>query len=318
MKILDQTPLVDEKGELGFSQRLQGILQFGLNWPVELKAQQVIINYLDRNFEKGYTLIRNQALGQSGIIIPIILIGTAGIFAINITHLRGRYEAAGDQWNVESKNEYKPAHPNLIQETATMARALTVFIERQGYKLPTPVEPTLIAAEPGLYIQSSQPAIKVLMSDGIRTFVTGLKSSAPVLRADIVLDLADRIVNPRQARAQSAAKAMAPTLPPAASFQQIDRNVEPQAQAVSRARAIFAAADDVKPFDASNFEFALEEDEAAAQAAADRIDGISPSESTRKPRRIFNLTLVQIVALVALALIFCCVLATFGYVFYMR
>ncbi|GJQ52415.1 MAG: hypothetical protein HKUEN02_12620 [Anaerolineaceae bacterium] len=116
MKILDQTPLVDEKGELGFSQRLQGILQFGLNWPVELKAQQVIINYLDRNFEKGYTLIRNQALGQSGIVIPIILIGTAGIFAINITHLRGRYEAAGDQWNVESKNEYKPAHPNLIQE----------------------------------------------------------------------------------------------------------------------------------------------------------------------------------------------------------
>ncbi|HRQ32344.1 MAG TPA: hypothetical protein PLM89_04490, partial [Anaerolineales bacterium] len=68
------------------------------------------------------------------------------------------------------------------------------------------------------------------MSDGIRTFVTSLKSSAPVLRADIVLDLADRIVNPRQARAQSAANAMTPTLPPAASFQPIAKHTEPQAQ----------------------------------------------------------------------------------------
>ena len=45
MKIINQTPFVDEKGELGFSQRLQGMLQFGLNWPTELKAQQTIANY---------------------------------------------------------------------------------------------------------------------------------------------------------------------------------------------------------------------------------------------------------------------------------
>jgi hypothetical protein len=73
MKIIEKTPFLNEKGELGFSQRIQGMMQYGFNWPNELRAQQAIITYFDRQLEKGYTLIRNYTLGQSRIMIPIIL-----------------------------------------------------------------------------------------------------------------------------------------------------------------------------------------------------------------------------------------------------
>src|ERR671926_127344 len=99
MKIIDKTPLLNEKGELGMVQRIQGMAKYGFNWSTELEAQKAIITYFDRQLEKGYTLIRNIPLGASGIVVPIILLGPAGIFVIHVTYLRGRYEARGNSWN---------------------------------------------------------------------------------------------------------------------------------------------------------------------------------------------------------------------------
>src|SRR5512133_3380455 len=120
MKIIDKTPLLAEKGQLGILQRLQGMLKFGFSWPEEMLAQQAIITYFDRQLEKGYTLIRNYTLGQSGIMVPIILLGPTGVYVIHITYLHGRYEARGNSWNEASGNGYKPASVNLIQRTVRM------------------------------------------------------------------------------------------------------------------------------------------------------------------------------------------------------
>jgi hypothetical protein len=48
MKIIDKTPLLNEKGELGIVQRIQGILKYGFNWPSELEAQKAIVTFFDR------------------------------------------------------------------------------------------------------------------------------------------------------------------------------------------------------------------------------------------------------------------------------
>jgi hypothetical protein len=186
MKIIDKTPLVDEKGSLGITQRIQGMLQFGFNWPRELEIQKAIVSYFDRQLEKGYTLIRNMPLGASGIVIPMIVVGPTGIFVIQVTYLKGRYEAKGDSWNMESGNQYKPAPVNLIKATMLMARALQAFIERQGVKVPTSIDAVLIAGEPGLHIDSVRPAIKVMI-DGIKSFVSGLATGRPVISAEAVL-----------------------------------------------------------------------------------------------------------------------------------
>src|SRR5512138_822759 len=210
MKIIDKTPLVNEKGELEPLQRIQGMLKYGFGWPNELEAQKAIMTFFERQLEKGYTLIRNVPLGASGIVVPMILLGPTGIYVIHVTYLRGRYEARGSAWNQESGDGYKPAPVNLIQNTARMARAVKVFIERQGVKVPVDVEPVLIAGNPGLHIESVRPAIRVMMIDGIKSFVSGLANANPVLRTEAVHEFTERIVNPRSPKKET-------TAPPPAS-----------------------------------------------------------------------------------------------------
>jgi hypothetical protein len=305
MKIIDKTPLLDEKGELGFKQRLQGIFQFGFNWPNELQAQKAIINFFDRQLERGYTLIRNMTLGQSGITIPMILLGPAGIFAINVTHLKGRYEAKGGAWNVQSGDGYKPADVNLIQVTTRMARALQAFIERQGVNLPLDVEPVLIAAEPGLHIESVGSAVRVMMIDGIKSFVSGLSGGSPLLSPEAVYEYTERIVNPRSPKKEGVT---AQALQPRAGLEQD----EPAQQTVSRARAIFDASENLKPFDPADFEFAMADEESSTEGVSSNLQASGSIQRT-KGRRILGMTPPQLAVIAALALALVCILAAFAY-----
>ena len=132
MKLIDQTPLQNENGEIGILQRVQGTLKYGLSWYPELEAQKFALGLLERGLGKGYTIIRNTALGASGIVIPLAIVGPAGIFAVYVTHLRGQYQAKGDSWGTLSGQSFKPASVNLLTRTERMSRALQAFIERQG------------------------------------------------------------------------------------------------------------------------------------------------------------------------------------------
>ena len=308
MKIIDKTPLLDEKGELGVRQRLQGMLQFGFSWPNELQAQKAIINFFDRQLERGYTLIRNMTLGQSGITIPMILLGPAGIFVINVTHLRGRYEAKGASWNVQAGEGYKPASINLIQVTSRMARGLQAFIERQGVNLPVNIEPVLIAADPGLHIDSLGSAVRVMMIDGIKSFVSGLSAGPPVLSAEAVHEFTERILNPRlrkKERITSPAPRSRPTWQPD----------EPAQEEVSRARAIFSASENLKPFDPADFDFAMTDDETSAEEIAAALQGsgsAAPGQQAKRQRAL-GMTPLQLAVIAALGLALLCILGSFAY-----
>ncbi|NWG08188.1 MAG: NERD domain-containing protein [Chloroflexi bacterium] len=317
MKIIDKTPLLDEKGNLGVVQRIQGMFQFGFNWPRELEVQKAIIAFFDRQLEKGYTLIRNMPLGASGIVIPMILLGPAGIFVISVSYLKGRYEAKGEAWNVDSGRGYKPAPENLIQTTRRMARALTVFIERQGVKVPTEIEPVLIAGDPGLHIESNRPAIRVMMIDGIKSFVTGLATARPVLSAESVFEMTERILNPRPPKKETP-ESSAPTVPPAA--RPAPGESQPK-QEVSRARAIFNASEQARPFSPEDFDFAMTDDasflpELPGSAPISPAGAAKPAGSAKpKARRILGMTMLQIAVIMALAL---CLIAivTGGVIYY--
>ncbi|HUE99804.1 MAG TPA: nuclease-related domain-containing protein [Anaerolineales bacterium] len=310
MKIIDKTPLLNEKGELGVLQRVQGMLKFGFNWPTELEAQKAIVTFFDRQLEKGYTLIRNMTLGASGIVVPIILLGPTGIHVIHVTYLRGRYEARGNTWNEESGSGYKPAPINLIERTSRMAAAVKAFIERQGVQVPVRIEPVLIAANPGLHIESVRPAIKVMMIDGIKSFVSGLSTGRPVLSAEAVHEFTERIINPRPPKKDSAVSAALPR----AAWE--EEETQPPQQA-SRARAIFNASEEVKPFNPADFDFAMVDEEAALEALTPSVEESSPAVPLARPasqrKRALGMTPRQLMVVAALGLAFLCLLAIFAY-----
>ena len=311
MKIIDKTPLVNENCELSVPQRVQGMLKFGFNWPTELQAQKAIVTFFDRQLEKGYTLIRNMTLGASGITVPMILLGPAGIYVIHVTYLRGRYEARGNAWNEESGNSFPPASTNLIQQTARMAAAVKAFIERQGVKLPVPIEPVLIAANPGLHVESVKPAVRVLMIDGIKSFVTGLSTAGRVLSAEAVHEFTERIINPRPVKKGTAPASIA------RSAWEEDKTQPPPGQQASRARAIFDASEEAKPFNPADFDFAMAEEDVEGDpldlSPADTNTAESLPSPARGRKRILGMTPGQLGIVAILGIIFLVTVAVFAY-----
>lgn len=205
MKLIDQTPLQDENGQISIVQRVQGTLKYGFEWYSELEAQKLVLAHLSRVLGKGFTVIRNQTLGASGITISLVLVGPSGIYAAHVTHLRGTYQARGEGWGQLFGTNYKPARVNLITRMQLSARALQAFIERQGIKLPKPVEPVILAADPTFNVEAMQPAVRIILVDALERWAASLEKAAPVFTLETAYELADRIVNPRSPKREEPA-----------------------------------------------------------------------------------------------------------------
>ncbi len=315
MKIIDKTPFQNEQGQIELMGRVQGTLKYGGNWYPELEAQKTVIEQLGLVLEKGFVLLRNFNLPGSEIIVPILLIGVNGLTVIYVTHLKGRYEAKGDEWNRLDQGRSLPDRANLVNRVVRLARATQVYLERQGITVPGSVTPVLMAAYPGLQIETMRPVARVVMSDAIKQFAGSLLQGRPALRPEQVYDLADRITNPIDLRGVEPVPAAAPTPTPAPA---------PTANqpAGSRARAIFDAAQSAPAFDPSDLSFALEDENAGP--AGDLRSGLmetSPSQPLRAPaaargRRVLGMKPFQLGCLGLMALVECLVLAGAGIYFF--
>ncbi|MFZ5820933.1 MAG: hypothetical protein ACOYYJ_13620 [Chloroflexota bacterium] len=300
MKLIDQTPLQNYKGEIKLLDRLKGALKYGPSWYPELQAQKTVVQLLDRILVKGFILIRNCTLPGSQIIIPLILVGPPGVIVAYVTHLRGTYMAKGDSWRIMRGNNFQPAAVNLLTRVEGYARALKVFIERQGAKQAITVDSVLLAANPGMYIDTQRPTVRIVMSDAIERWATGLLQSPPLLSPDHAEQLADRIVNPRPPKRQTAAQ------PETASSPGPD-GPEPE---LSRAQAIFRASENAEAFDPADLGFAF--DEGGGLEIPRQMVETSPAVplpaggSARK--RYFGMTGRQLALLGGMALVEICVL----------
>jgi len=307
MKIIDQTSLLNENGEIGFMQRVQGSLKYGFDWYSEMEAQETVLAHLSRALGKGYTAIRNQTLGASGITIPIALVGPAGVYAAHVTHVGGTYQARGDSWGQVFGTNFKPASVNIMARTQLLARALQAFIERQGVRLPQPVEPVILATNPGLHIESLQPITRIVLIDALERWAASFNSAAPVYTVETAHELADRIINPR---------------PPKKEQQHIPEEQTPvqteDKSELSRAGAIFASAEEDEEFDPNELGFAFEDDkglevppELVESSPAVRL----PAESDAK-KRILGMTMPQLALLGGIFLVEICVLIGFGWLIF--
>ena len=298
MKLIDQTPLQDEEGKIGILQRVQGTLKYGFNWYPELEAQKAVLPLLSKGLGKGYTVIRNRTLGGSGITIPLTLVGPAGIYAIHVTHLRGTYEAKVDGWGAIYGTNYRPAAVNLPTLTQLYARALKAYLEFQGVTLPQPVEPIILAADPGMHIEAIRPVVRIILVDGIERWAKSIASAPPVLTVETAYELADRIVNPRIPK-----KEKMPAVP-----KQDTEKPEP-----SRAGAIFQAADEAEALTPEELEFALEQGENLDVSPGTPMAS-APAKDTK--RRILGMTVPQLALVGGMFLVEICVLIGFSIVIF--
>ncbi|HUH98660.1 MAG TPA: hypothetical protein VLZ89_14950 [Anaerolineales bacterium] len=307
MKIIDKTPFQTEKGEISLLDRVQGTLKYGFSWYAELEAQNIVIDQLNRVFEKGFVLIRNLTLPGSDIVEPIILIGQGGVYVIYVTHLRGFYEAKGDQWNVVSNGRSQGAPINLMNRVALLARALGRYLQIQKIDLPLQVEPVLIAANPGMHIDSTRPAVRVVQSDAVKQFAASLLQGKPIFTTEYIYNLADRIVAPQpksESGPQPAAQEMA-----AAS---------PAENPAARAQAIFSAAEQAHPFNPADLSFATQDESVQQpQAVPQNLRESSPAQPLPRPvTKQRGLSPMQLVLLVFIVLVEFCILAGFGYLIF--
>jgi len=303
MKIIDKTPLLDEKGQLGLVGRIQGSLRYGFTWPAELEAQQRVITQLDRVLEKGFVLIRNFTLPNSEIVIPMILLGPGGVTVLYITTVKGFFEAKGDQWNTVVNGRPQPAQINLLNRVVRFARAVQVYLERQKVDLAAPVEAVLISADPGAHIDSMRPIARVVMSDAIKQFGSALLQARPVWRSDVVYTLADRIVDPHP---PEEVPAMAAPVAPE------------QNSAASRAQAIFNASEQAKPFDANDLGFAFDEEDANAPDSVSASTGEPGAAPPPQKGRILGMSTSQVTILGVLLFFEVCIVIGFGVLFLMN
>jgi hypothetical protein len=301
MKIIDKTPFQDESGNISFIGRIQGSLKYGFGWYSELEAQKKVIEQLNRSIEKGHVLIRNFTLPNIEVVIPLILVGTGGISVIYASPVKGQFEAKGDQWNTVSYGRALPAPTNLIDVVRKRALALQIYLKEQKINLSNAVEPILITTDPGAHVDSTRPVARVVMSDGIKNFASSLLQASPIWRADMVYDIADRLVDPRPREEPQAAPA--------------------PADGGARARAIFNASEEAQPFDANELGFAFEED-SEAQSQQQNIKETNPSRQLPRPKPVqskkgfLGMTTSQLAVLAVMIVIQCCILVGFGAAIY--
>jgi len=316
MKIIDKTPFQNPQGQINFSGRVQGTLKYGGNWYPETLAQKVVIDQLGLVLEKGFVLLRNYNLPGSEIIVPLILVGVHGVTVIYVTHLKGQYEAKGDEWNRRDQARSLPARINLLDRTVRLARATQKFLDHYGISVPAPVSSVLMAAYPGLQVETLRPVTRVVMSDAIKQYANSLLQARPLLRPEQVYDLADRIQNPIDLRppVDLPAAAPIPTSPPQASAPE-------GAPAASRARAIFDAAQSTPPFDPDDLSFAFGDEAAVDDLRAGLVE-TNPAQPRPAPaprkKRTLGMQPRQLGCLGLLAVVECCVLAAAGYFIFLR
>lgn len=319
MKIIDQTPLLDANGQLSMMNRAQGMLKYGFSWPANLQAQEKVIALLNKAIEKNHTLFRNQRLGASEIIVPLILIGSSGIFVLDATPLKGFYRARGEEWGTVSNGRFQPASINILSRTAKLAKILQVFFERQGFKLTAPVEAVLLAADPGMHIESQRPAVRVVMSDAIERFAAGLVASRLVYNPTEVGELVERLQRPIPSRRAEE------TAPPAGNTPQVREQPSFIEAEPSRMQSILNSPKSdaliekggEQPFlqEPSDMDFALDEEPSPTvlvrnpytpeeDAEPRPLKNIAP-----KPKRYFGMLSWQIAVLAFVGICWCVALA---------
>jgi hypothetical protein len=210
-----------------------------------------------------------------------------------------------------ANERFQPADINILSRTARMAKVLQVFFERQGMNLLAPIEPVLLAVDPGMHIDSVRPVVRVVMSDAIDRFADSLLTGRVVYNAQTVNEFVERILNPRSTRQQSQPQSELQESPEMKNETPFP-NVE-----TSRMKAILNSPQTDALIDSGQSEvgFALEDEPSPTVRVSNPYgpgEGEFRQAAAPAKRRILGMTIPQLLLLVGMAGFEFCILAGFA------
>ena len=288
MRIIDKTPFLEEDGSISLMNRIQGTLQNGFSWYSNLQAQAQAVAFFEKQLDKNFTLIRNHTLGASKITIPFTLIGPPGVYVFMVTNLEGTYRAKGSNWGKIDGDKYKEASVNLLKRAVRFSKAVDLYLEKQGYGLPKPSTPILMALSPRIHIETIRPAVRIVMSDALDRFAVELRQSPPIMVVGDVHQISEALISPLRKK-EAPAPSAAPATPDTQGTEQAVQAYDPYGETANTTQ--------------NDLGFSFDDDETPTTSTAPA----RPRPATKKPRRkapqkgLFGMTTKQLVILAVMA-----------------
>jgi|GEM_PF-1451248 len=145
-------------------------------------AQETFISFLADALDNQFFLLNNLSLPGQGKVSPLLLCGPIGVWAVLPSGATGLFQVNERTWEqMDEKNRvFGPSKPNLVNEVCAWAAAISESLA--GLQIATPpIEPVLFFSDPAAHVDSSRPAARIVLADGLPRFLAGLFQARPVL-----------------------------------------------------------------------------------------------------------------------------------------
>jgi len=157
-------------------------------------AEDAIVARFMRGLDDRFVMLRNLQLEDNGGIFPPILVGPSGLVVLTVSRVRGFYKAKDDTWweMDKSTHQYIAAHPNLLRQAKNYAQKLVEILDTHGKSHPD-ILPVLVFANAGVHIETVNPAIRIVLMDGVENLIEGLVKGKEVLQPTEINFLSDSL-----------------------------------------------------------------------------------------------------------------------------
>jgi hypothetical protein len=173
------------------SDQISQLLRFG---KTDGQAEDAILARFLNGLDNRFTLLYNLQLESIGPPFPPIVVGPLGLVVLNISKEKGFFKVKEASWWKMDKttHRFNPGRPNLIKQSQDYAKKLATILDVHGKSHPE-VTPVLIFANPGVHVETSKPAIRIVLMDGVDNLIATFLNGDEVLQPNEINFLCDAL-----------------------------------------------------------------------------------------------------------------------------
>jgi len=192
MKLIEPTQKTEKKNNFQkISDQIKQILPFG---KTDEHAGDAILARFLKGLDNRFILLYNLQLENIGPPFPPIVLGPSGLYVLNISSENGFFKARENSWWKMDKttHRFNPGRPNLIKQSQEYAKKLATILDVHGKSHPE-IIPLLIFANPGVHIETTNPAIRTVLMDGVDSLISAILNSDEAITPNEINFLADSL-----------------------------------------------------------------------------------------------------------------------------